>query len=98
MEITCKDCGHFLGMDEGRYDRCEDCRVVLPLIQEIKDNLTDDLLKKRYIYPDRRPFTGHCYVASECFYYLYGRDHGWKPYCFRDYLTILIGGCRRTGR
>ena len=86
MEITCK-CGKFLGMDEGHHDECEDCRVVLPLIQKIKDNLTDDLLKKKYIHPDDpRPLTGHCYVASECFYYLYGREHGWKPMCKKTYM------------
>lgn len=81
--ITCKDCGKFLGMYEGWYDKCEDCRVILPLIQKIKDNLTDDLLKKKYIHPSNTPLTGHCYVATECFYYLYGKDHGWKPVCKR---------------
>jgi len=86
MELTCKDCGQYLGMDEGWYDKCETCRVILPLIQKIKDNLTDDLLKKKYIHPGAGPLTGHCYVASECFYYLYGKEYGWKPMCKKAYI------------
>lgn len=41
------------------------------LINKIVDNLSDDLLKKEYkTLPDKNKFTGHCYVASEAYYYL----------------------------
>lgn len=53
------------------------------LISLIQKNLTDDLLKPKY-RGRKEKYAGHCYVASECFYYLYGKDHGWKPYCFRN--------------
>ena len=51
----------------------------------IQKNLTDDLLKPEYRRKkNRRPFEGHCYVATEAFYYLWGKNNGWKPYCNRD--------------
>ena len=52
------------------------------LVELIQKNLTDDLLKPQY---KGRPekYAGHCYVATECFYYLYGRWNDWKPYCYR---------------
>ena len=41
------------------------------LIKRIVDNLSDDLLKKEYrTILDKNKFTGHCYVASETYYYL----------------------------
>ena len=49
------------------------------LIKKIRENLTDDLLKPEY--KDKPWPAGHCYVASECFYYLYGKDNGWYPMC-----------------
>ena len=59
--------------EEGRIKR------VVDLIQK---NLTDDLLRPRYRgLPGK--YAGHCYVATECFYYLYGREHSYKPKCFR---------------
>ena len=37
--------------------------------------LSDDLLKKEYlIIPNKNIFTGHCYVASECYYHLSEED------------------------
>tara|TARA_Y100001963_G_scaffold53185_1_gene74517 strand:+ start:83 stop:1372 length:1290 start_codon:yes stop_codon:yes gene_type:complete len=41
------------------------------ILKRISDNLSDDLLKKEYKnIPDKNKFTGHCYVASECYYHL----------------------------
>lgn len=51
------------------------------LVKLIKENLTDDLLLPKY--RGKGGVYGHCYVASECFYYLYGREHGYKPYCYK---------------
>lgn len=42
-----------------------------PIIHAIKKALTPDLLKSGY--------TGHCYVASEAFYHLFGKEYGYKP-------------------
>jgi hypothetical protein len=43
----------------------------LNIKKRIIDNLTDDLLKKEYLnYPNKNKFTGHCYIASECYYHL----------------------------
>ena len=78
MEITCRDCGRFLGMDEGWYDTCEMCKIEA-LVQKIRDNLSPDLLKSKY-KNDKWP-AGHCYVASECFYHVHGKHYGYKPYC-----------------
>lgn len=45
----------------------------------IRANLTDDLLKPEYRNAER-PFTGHCYVASEAYYHLNGgKAAGLKP-------------------
>jgi len=52
------------------------------LIRLIQNNLTDDLLKPKY-RKRKGKYAGHCYVATECFYYMYGRWYGWKPYCYR---------------
>lgn len=38
----------------------------------IKRNLTDDLLAPGH--------TGHCYVASEAYYHIVGREDGFQPY------------------
>ena len=43
----------------------------LNIKKRIIDNLTEDLLKKEYLnYPNKNNFTGHCYVASECYYHI----------------------------
>lgn len=53
------------------------------LVIEIQENLTDDLLLPKYRgLPGK--YTGHCYVATECYYYIYGRRNGWFPYCHRN--------------
>ena len=50
------------------------------LIKKIQDNLTDDLLKPQYRDKTKNRFWGHCYVASETFYYLVGgKESGYAP-------------------
>jgi hypothetical protein len=46
----------------------------IPVLAElIRDNLSDDLLKKEYRdRPRKNRFVGHCYVASECLWQLLG--------------------------
>lgn len=53
------------------------------LIEYIQDNLSDDLLKPKYRGMPGK-YAGHCYVATECYYYIYGRWNGWFPYCHRN--------------
>ena len=55
----------------------------MDLVKLIQENLTDDLLKPKYRGIKIKHF-GHCYVATECFYYIYGRRNGWFPYCHRN--------------
>ena len=55
--------------------------MIKKLIQKIRANLTPDLLAPQYRKEAIGPMDGHCYVATECFYYVYGKDHGWKPMC-----------------
>ena len=38
----------------------------------IRHSLTDDLLRPGY--------TGHCYVASEAYYHIVGKEDGYRPY------------------
>ena len=46
------------------------------IAKRIVDNLSDDLLKKEYLsHPNKNRFTGHCYVATECYYYLSSNKH-----------------------
>lgn len=58
-------------------------RNVNELIKKIQMNLSDDLLHPSY----RKQYTGqgvhgHCYIATETLYYLYGKENGYKPrYC-----------------
>lgn len=53
------------------------------LVKQIISNLSDDLLSSRYrkLKTKNSAATfGHCYVASECAYYLLGgKNKGWKP-------------------
>ena len=43
----------------------------LNIKKRIIDNLSDDLLKKEYLnLKGKNKFTGHCYVASECYYHM----------------------------
>lgn len=50
--------------------------------RELSDKyLHPDVAKLR---PDGAPKSwGHCYIATEALYYLYGRAHGYRPYCVR---------------
>ncbi len=54
------------------------------LIKKIKENLTPDLLHPGWRDRALGPMDGHCYVATECFYYVYGKEHGWKPMVYRS--------------
>lgn len=53
-------------------------------IEKIRENLTPDLLKPKYrkrVMAGAHFTTGHCYVASEAFYYMTGAEHGeWEPH------------------
>lgn len=63
---------------------------LIPLLRAIQRNLTDDLLtpewrRKKSQFPLTAPEGfGHCYVASEALYWLWGRQNGWKPAVLRD--------------
>ena len=54
------------------------------LIKKIRENLTPDLLHPAWRDRADGPLDGHCYVATECFYYLYGKKNGWKPMVYRS--------------
>lgn len=52
------------------------------IIKSIQENLSEDLLKKKYrreVYP--HVTTGHCYLATEALYHLIGKELGYKPMC-----------------
>lgn len=55
--------------------------VVNHLVATIQQHLTPDLLKPKYRNPEtsQHPHTGHCYVATEALYHLWGKQHGAKP-------------------
>ena len=53
------------------------------LIKAIQKNLTPDLLHPNYRKMKDGGVGGHCYVATECFYFLYGKQNGYKPKCFK---------------
>jgi hypothetical protein len=53
------------------------------LIKSIQKNLTDDLLHPKYRKLADGGMGGHCYVASECFYFLYGKQQGYKPMIYK---------------
>jgi hypothetical protein len=55
---------------------------VYSLSRQIIKNLTPDLLKPKY-RGSSNIFYGHCYVASEALYHLYGKRYGYKPYVMR---------------
>lgn len=50
------------------------------LITEIRKNLSPDLLKGNWKTKQGDSLTGHCYVATEAFYWLLGKQMGFKPY------------------
>lgn len=56
------------------------------LIIKIQENLTPDFLSPKYkkrLTKESHPFFGHCYVATEAMYYLYGIKMGYKPNVMR---------------
>lgn len=54
------------------------------ILQAIQDNLTDDLLQKKYKKSGFHSTTGHCYVASEAaFHLLGGKAAGYKAMFIR---------------
>lgn len=63
-----------------RIRRCPLWRKFMPhlLIQAIQSHLTPDLLRPRF-RGRSHPLAGHCYVASEALYHLWGREHGYRP-------------------
>lgn len=52
------------------------------LIARIQGNLTPDLLKPEY-RGHSHPHYGHCYVASEVWWHLEGRERGYVPQVIR---------------
>jgi hypothetical protein len=46
-------------------------------------NLTDDLLKEEF-KGSGIPTLGHCYIASEAYYHLWGKDEGFFPVRAKD--------------
>ncbi len=57
--------------------------VSLPkVIRLIQQNLTPDLLRGK---PEKdHPYAGHCYVASEALYHLFGKNVGYHPHRAKD--------------
>jgi hypothetical protein len=53
------------------------------IIELIKLNLTNDLLHSKYRHCENGGVAGHCYVATECLYHLYGKKNGYKPKCYK---------------
>lgn len=45
----------------------------------IQEALTPDLLKPMYRKKARHPHAGHCYVASEALYHMWGKQQGFEP-------------------
>jgi hypothetical protein len=61
----------------------------MKLIEDIKINLSADLLKKEYINQNKNnPLFGHCYVATETLFYLLN-DKDFKPKRARDKNNIV---------
>jgi hypothetical protein len=55
------------------------------ILKRIQGALSLDLLHPKYAPEPERYVSacqGHCYVASEAMYYLFGRDAGFVPYVF----------------
>ena len=59
------------------------------LLQNIKNNLTPDLLKKEYVDQNKtNPMFGHCYVATEALYHLL-QNKDYKPHRAKDKNNIV---------
>lgn len=73
---------------------------VLSLVNRIQAALSLDLLTSEWrdevtqqrCSRDINYLAGHCYVASEAFYHLWGKKHGFKPYhCFVEDRMEVVG-------
>lgn len=56
------------------------------IIKRIQENLTNDLLHPKYkklLTKKTHRLFGHCYVATEAFYYFLGKKLGYKPQVMR---------------
>lgn len=54
------------------------------IAKRIRAHLTDDLLKPKYRrMKSRRPYTGHCYTATEALFHLWGKRHGYQPHVLK---------------
>lgn len=58
------------------------------LTQQIQAALSRDLLRPQYQNLRACPYTGHCYVASEVLYHLYGKQNGYTPACMAHENTM----------
>lgn len=52
--------------------------MISKYIKLIADNLDETLLHKKF-KAQRNKFSGHCYISSECSFYLFAKDLGFKP-------------------
>lgn len=55
------------------------------IIKEIQKSLSVELLDKKHQYlMETHPYGGHCYAASEAFFYFFGGKEEWTPMMGRD--------------
>src|SRR5665213_1560432 len=54
-------------------------KEIRKIIEAIKKNLTPDLLHKDFRNKSH-PLSGHCYVASETAFHIFGKEMGYRPY------------------
>lgn len=57
------------------------------IISKIQNCLSRDLLSPKYqkIVPENaHPVIGHCYIATEAAFHLFGKEHGYYPFVRRD--------------
>jgi hypothetical protein len=53
----------------------------------IESSLSDDLLRKDWLErrkPTDHPTFGHCYVATEALWHLWGKYHGYRPWVVNE--------------
>lgn len=70
------------------------------LLAAVRQNLTPDLLTSEWqklIKPDDPPEKGHCYVASEAAYHLFGKGMGYEPYVRNFGLGVTHWWLRKPG-
>lgn len=54
--------------------------ILLKIVRKIQGNLAPDLLTPYWRKVARGPLDGHCYIASESLFHLWGKERGYKPY------------------